>query len=257
MEKSKNKRANNLLWYAVGLCVVVITLTSVFMSANKKEESGLKNTDSLNEYVTDKTENTDKSEEAMKTEDEPKTDSSEDTCAKAEESKDANAEETQKPETPAKPTSTEKETFELPVNGYISKEYSVDVPVYSLTMNDYRAHTGIDVLCEEGSAVTASAAGTVKQVYNDPMMGTTVVIEHNDGISTRYMNLNETLADGITSGASVVKGQLIGAVGSSALVEVAQDPHLHFEVTVSGAYVDPLTILDPSTVTVMSDSVIE
>ena len=39
MEKSKNKRANNMLWYVIGLCVLLIAITSVFMSANRKDEA--------------------------------------------------------------------------------------------------------------------------------------------------------------------------------------------------------------------------
>ena len=89
------------------------------------------------------------------------------------------------------------------------------------------------------------------------MMGTTVTVEHQNGVCSYYMNLNETLPPDITVGATVTKGQLIGAVGNTAIVEVAQEPHLHFEMTVDGVCIDPVTVLDMSTVTVMSDSVIE
>ena len=246
MEKSKNKRANNMLWYVIGLCILLITITSVFMSANRKEE-GRKPVESVSETVSDT------AKESVKEDTHTVKDKKDEEVKKPEQAQS----EEKKPETPVKPTTAEKQVFELPVNGYISKEYSIDIPVYSLTMNDYRAHTGIDILCEEGSAVAAAEAGTVKQVYDDPMMGTTVVIEHKDGIVTRYMNLGENLPENITAGASVKRGELIGAVGSSALLEVAGEPHLHFEVTVAGAYVDPLSVVDAATVNVMSDSVVE
>lgn len=246
MEKSKNKRANNMLWYVIGLCVLLIAITSVFMSANRKDEAN-KPIESASESESDVAKETIK-------EDAPTI-----VAPKNDEVKETEEQKTneKKPVAPVEPTTVEKQMFELPVNGYISKNYSVDVPVYSLTMNDYRAHTGIDILCEEGSAVSAAEAGTVKQVYNDPMMGTTVVIEHKDGIVTRYMNLSENLPENITVGASVKRGELIASVGSSALLEVAGEPHLHFEVTVAGAYVDPLSVIEASTVNVMSDSVIE
>ena len=55
----------------------------------------------------------------------------------------------------------------------------------------------------------------------------------------------------------VEKDQLIGAVGNSAIIEIASEPHIHFEMTVSGAYVDPLTMVDASSVSVMSENIVE
>lgn len=154
-------------------------------------------------------------------------------------------------------TVEEKESFELPVNGSITKEYSVETPVYSITMNDYRAHTGIDIACDEGAAVGASASGIVRSIENDPMMGTSLMLEHADGVCTYYMNLNETLPTDITVGAVVDKGQLLGAVGNSAIVEIASEPHLHFEMTVSDVYVDPLTLIESDSINVISENIVD
>ena len=57
-----------------------------------------------------------------------------------------------------------------------SKDFEIDIPVYSLTMNDYRAHTGIDIAASLGSEVVAASSGIVCRVWSDPMMGQSVTI---------------------------------------------------------------------------------
>lgn len=249
MEKSKNKSANNMFWYVIGLCVILITLVSVFMSANKRGVTVVNDTGETSQTVESETKEV---KENASIEDAVKQVTTSETVTEKPEEKQS---ETLPP--PSKTVVAEKAQYELPISGYIANGYSVDVPVYSITMNDYRAHTGIDIMCEEGSAVSAASSGIIKDVYNDPMMGMTVVIDHGDGVNTRYMNLSETLPENITVGAEIAHGELIGAVGSSALLEVAEDAHLHFEVTVSGALVDPLSMLDINTAEAMSDNVVE
>ena len=130
--------------------------------------------------------------------------------------------------------------FVAPAVGVVAKEHELSVPVFSLTTNDWRTHTGIDIACALGDAVYAAAAGTVASVASDPMMGTTVTISHaGDGV-TIYKNLAVELAEGIKEGAKVVAGQVIGTVGDTAMIESADEPHLHFEMTVKGKAVDPL-----------------
>ena len=126
----------------------------------------------------------------------------------------------------------------MPVNGFISKAFEVDVPVWSATMCDYRAHTGADIASPVGSEVIASSSGRVCKVWNDPMMGRAVTIDHGDDIYTTYMNLGEDLL--VSVGDKVGMGQAIGAVGTSSLTEVAEEPHIHLEMKIGGKYVDPL-----------------
>ena len=57
---------------------------------------------------------------------------------------------------------------------------------------------------------------------------------------TIYRNLSATLPEGIREGATVIAGQVIGAVGDTAMIESADEPHLHCEMTVKGESVDPL-----------------
>ena len=129
--------------------------------------------------------------------------------------------------------------FLMPVNGTIGIGFSDSVPVFSQTMNDYRTHTGIDIMASLGSEVVAVADGVVTNVWTDPFMGTCVSIEHTGNAISVYQNLDPEVKDGIIIGASVKCGDVIGAVGESAMNEVAEEPHLHYELKINGKHVDP------------------
>ena len=133
----------------------------------------------------------------------------------------------------------EKKTFLSPVSGSVAKGHSLTVPVFSATLEEWRVHSGIDIGCEMGAEVFAAFDGTVSEVYTDPMLGCTVVIDHGYDVKTIYSNLesDKTLAE---VGATVSAGDKIGTVGDTSLSELAEEPHVHFEVSVSDAKVDPL-----------------
>ncbi len=132
----------------------------------------------------------------------------------------------------------EKEYF-YPVNGEIIKNYSIDALVFSQTLNDYRVHSGVDFASEVGSAVHAYTDGEILNVYEDPMMGMTVAISHDYDLVSYYMNLDSTLPEGIVKGAKIKAGDVIGVLGSTALVEIGDDSHVHFELKVGGVTIDP------------------
>jgi len=137
------------------------------------------------------------------------------------------------------PTAETLPDFIAPVSGMVSKSHSVDVPVYSLTMEDYRTHTGIDIAAASGTAVRAAAAGTVSEIWEDPMMGTCLKLSHKGGACSVYKNLAPALAEGIAAGTAVQAGTILGAVGESALAEIAEGSHLHYELEIDGTPVDP------------------
>ena len=137
------------------------------------------------------------------------------------------------------PVSGRRPEFELPVSGSLSVSHDPDSQVFSPTMNDYRVHLGVDINTAEGASVSAAAEGIVKRIWDDPLMGTCVAVAHDGDAISYYKNLDKTLGSGIIEGATVSSGQLIGKVGDSAMIEVAQEPHLHFEMTVKGLQVDP------------------
>ena len=67
------------------------------------------------------------------------------------------------------------------------------------------------------------------------------VIRHRDGLESVYANLAATPT--VAVGDQVVVGQVIGAVGDTALCEIGQPSHLHFAITADGVAVDPLDYL--------------
>ena len=155
------------------------------------------------------------------------------------------APETQPPATTApRPVEDKLPSFSLPVNGVLSKKHDPALQVYSNTMKDYRVHIGVDIVTEESAPVYAAADGKISRVWEDTLMGYCVAVKHSGDCYTIYKNLAETLPEGISEGASVRSGQLIGTVGDSAMVEIAEEPHLHFEMTVADLSVDPLEYFD-------------
>lgn len=136
--------------------------------------------------------------------------------------------------------------FVLPVNGIPGKTFEVDIPVYSVTMNDYRAHTGVDISAPVGTQVVAASSGRIARIWSDPMMGRSVMIDHGDDICTIYQNLAEDLAETLEVGAKIEMGAEIGRVGETALIEIAEEPHVHLEMKIGGKYVDPLGYISAS-----------
>ena len=128
----------------------------------------------------------------------------------------------------------------LPVTGKMFKGHDTTIQVYSNTMGDYRVHLGVDIATEPEAPVYAAADGKVEKIWDDSMMGTCVAVTHKDETVSIYKNLSKKLADGIAVGISVKQGQQLGNVGDTAVVEMADEPHLHFEVTVNGLAVNPL-----------------
>ncbi len=129
--------------------------------------------------------------------------------------------------------------FRAPAAGIVTKNHCLDVAVYSVTMNDYRTHTGVDVSGEVGGEVYATADGVVGEIWEDPMMGVCMTVLHSGDAVSTYRNLAPEMPEGIVAGCAVYAGQVIAAIGESALIEVADEPHLHYELSVSGSAVNP------------------
>lgn len=124
-----------------------------------------------------------------------------------------------------------------PADGEIIKPHSDIELVYSKTMEDWRLHKGIDIAVPIGTEVKASAAGVVSECYTDTATGVTVIIDHGNGIMTKYSNLASSYT--VNVGENIEAGAVIGVVGDTAEFEIADEPHLHFEVIKDGRSVDP------------------
>jgi murein DD-endopeptidase MepM/ murein hydrolase activator NlpD len=94
-------------------------------------------------------------------------------------------------------------------------------------------HTGLDISAPYGSEVRAAADGVVTAVETRAGYGRIVVIDHSFGTSTVYGHLSGFAT---YEGAQVKRGDVVGYVGTSGR---ATGPHLHYEVRVYGAPVNP------------------
>ncbi len=150
-------------------------------------------------------------------------------------------------EAPAEPTVSLVPTYSMPiVGGTVSKTFSDSVATYSQTMNDYRVHTGIDIYAPVGTAVVCCSDGVIENVWEDPFDGTCVLVDHGNGLRSRYCNLSPELPKSIVVGAAIMEGETLGGVGQSMITESADTHHLHFEMSVDGTPVDPLSYIDPA-----------
>lgn len=134
-----------------------------------------------------------------------------------------------------------KTTYIAPVSGRVMTEHSLTTPVFSETLEEWRVHTGIDISTEDGAGVYASADGEVSKVYYHPLFGQTVEITHEGGVTTVYSNLSKDNTPKV--GKTVRQGERIGSVGDTSISELAKETHLHFEVRLMDASVNPLDYL--------------
>ena len=120
---------------------------------------------------------------------------------------------------------------------YITNEFSIHHLIYSVTLDQYMTHCGIDIEAPEDTQVVAAAPGTVTAVYSDDRYGNSVEITHDNGMVTIYSNLSDAAM--AETGDVVETGQIIGGVGTSGLFESLEPAHLHLEMLKDGVYVDP------------------
>ena len=102
-------------------------------------------------------------------------------------------------------------------------------------------HTGVDYAAPTGTPVMSIGDGTVLSVKYEGAGGNTVRIRHNSVYSTAYLHLSK-FGKGITAGARVSQGQVIGYVGATGR---CTGPHLDFRVWKNGSPVNPLTMDSP------------
>ena len=100
-----------------------------------------------------------------------------------------------------------------------------------------RMHDGIDIGASYGAPIHAAASGTIIYCGWESGYGNLTVIDHGGNLATAYGHQSSIA---VTCGQQVTQGQVIGYVGSTGH---STGPHLHFEVRINGAPVDPLGYL--------------
>ncbi|MDB5647697.1 MAG: peptidase [Methylobacterium sp.] len=104
-----------------------------------------------------------------------------------------------------------------------------------------KLHTGVDWANPIGTPIVAAGNATVLKADWDSGYGRRVELQHINGYVTTYNHMSR-FARGVTAGAKVRQGQVIGYVGSTGL---STGPHLHYEVIINGHFVDPMKIRVP------------
>jgi murein DD-endopeptidase MepM/ murein hydrolase activator NlpD len=109
-------------------------------------------------------------------------------------------------------------------------------------LKQWRAHQGVDYGAPTGTRVKATGDGVVEFVGREGGYGNMIIIRHNGTYSTRYGHLSG-FAQGISRGARVAQGDVIGYVGQTGM---ATGPHLHYEFRINNEYRNPLTLAFPA-----------
>ena len=101
-------------------------------------------------------------------------------------------------------------------------------------------HTGVDLRAPAGTWVHAAAAGTVVAIRRRSGAGLEVEVRHSPTMTTRYDHLG-TVSPALQTGKrQVSQGDVLGRVGRTG---ITYGTHLHFELLLNGAVVDPAPLL--------------
>lgn len=126
-----------------------------------------------------------------------------------------------------------------PVDGRVMSSFGARTDPFS---GEGAFHTGVDISAATGTPVRAAADGVITFAEMENGYGRIIKIDHGNGIETYYAHLSRFY---VAAGQSVRRGEMIGAVGSSGRVTA---PHLHYEVRLGNAPVNPYRYLSKSTV---------
>ncbi len=94
-------------------------------------------------------------------------------------------------------------------------------------------HEGLDFTANTGTPIRAAADGIVSNAEQNGAYGKLVKIEHGAGLETRYAHTSKIF---VKVGERVTKGQIVAEVGSTGR---STGPHLHYEIRLNGAALDP------------------
>lgn len=122
----------------------------------------------------------------------------------------------------------------LPVNGTISSYFGMRIhPI----LGERRFHHGIDIAAPEGTEIFAIRKGKVIFSGEREGYGNVVIIDHGDGLESRYAHNKVNL---VSEGDIVEENTIIAKVGSTG---TSTGPHLHFEIRYNGEATNPMNFL--------------
>ncbi|MCQ2387491.1 MAG: M23 family metallopeptidase [Clostridia bacterium] len=207
--KVKNFIKKNAIYFVLGLCVVAIGFSIVLALTNKEEENLIQSNiiNAVNENDVSAVDTT-PVEEIVEKE--------------------------------IKPTVKEI-TYILPVNNYTRIEDYSSTVVFNSTLKRYSSHQAVDFFAPEGTPVLAVTDGTIESVETTILTGTTIVINHGNGVKSIYNSLLD--GDSVSVGQKVSQGNVIGEVSVSNRQESKEGAHLHFSMMKDNQVVDPSNYL--------------
>jgi murein DD-endopeptidase MepM/ murein hydrolase activator NlpD len=121
-----------------------------------------------------------------------------------------------------------------PVIGHLTGTFGERMDPFS---GEGAFHTGVDISSQYGDAVRASADGVVLEADERSGYGRLVVVDHGFGVRTYYGHLSSF---SVIAGQQIRRGETIGNVGVSGR---STGPHVHYEVRINGAPVNPMRYL--------------
>ncbi len=226
---------------AVGIITIVKSATSQknknFIDLNVVEESKTSKEDEENLVADNKNDKSDE-ESAKSTEKELPTETI------TEEIPDVEASVTE--EAPSievnAPVYTFNETSSLlwPVEGEIVLGYNMDNTIYFPTLKQYQCNPAIVISVAKGTDVLSAAPGVVEDIYEDPVIGTTMVVSVGNGYKLIYGQLSD-LSVGISD--NVEAGTVLGKIGTPTKYFSVEGSNLYFQLTADGKPVDPTLYL--------------
>jgi murein DD-endopeptidase MepM/ murein hydrolase activator NlpD len=256
-------------YVVVFLCVAIIATTAVYVTRNNMDYFSQGDTDEIADNYEDheyyqpediEPVNEDDNQSVANTDDEEELEESQEEVAEDEEEKEQVIDKNMIPENATAVISTNTESsqesnggsakdilnkLQNPVESTsITMDYSFQsLPVFSATLDEYRSdHQGIDISAEKGTLVKASMDGKVIDIVQDPRLGMMITIDHGSGVMTKYGNLDSNVT--VTKNQQVKCGDTLGKVGNTAMFEIEDEPHVHFEVWDGDEPVDPKDCID-------------
>lgn len=136
---------------------------------------------------------------------------------------------------------SEESTLLWPVDGNVLLNYNMDSTVYFATLEQYKYNPAIIIQGDVGALVSAAADGVVENIFEDPEIGTTVVMNLGNNYKATYGQLQNLQ---INIGSAVKKGDIIGEVSEPTKYYSVEGSNLYFKLEKDSQSKDPLNYLE-------------
>lgn len=124
-----------------------------------------------------------------------------------------------------------------PVFGDVLIPYSMDKTVYFSTLQQYKYNPAVIISAEEGTAVSASAAGQVTNVFSNEEIGNAITVNVGNGYEITYGQLKDIT---VSKGSYLEKGTILGYVAAPTKYYSVEGSNVYFAFTLNGTPVNPM-----------------